>query len=174
MLLIQTIVPAALVFLVFIIGHFFISSSGSGLYISELDIELDETLEVPEDVNPMDIDPDTGLILPDKYNYLKIENVFSGKLVGSEKLFSIEVALLTKQPTISSDLFISALYEMEPDLVAEITKVILEVTYEQLTAHDGREKLTLAIQDHLNDYLVEEKDMFPGVTSVFITNLNIV
>lgn len=174
MLLIQTIVPAALVFLVFIIGHFFISSSGSGLYISELDIELDEALEVPEDVNPMDIDPDTGLILPDKYNYLKIENVFSGKLVGSEKLFSIEVALLTKQPTISSDLFISALYEMEPDLVAEITKVILEVTYEQLTAHDGREKLTLAIQDHLNDYLVEEKDMFPGVTSVFITNLNIV
>jgi flagellar basal body-associated protein FliL len=174
MLLIQTIVPAALVFLVFIIGHFFISSSGSGLYISELDIELDETLEVSEDVNPMDIDPDTGLILPDKYNYLKIENVFSGKLVGSEKLFSIEVALLTKQPTISSDLFISALYEMEPDLVAEITKVILEVTYEQLTAHDGREKLTLAIQDHLNDYLVEEKDMFPGVTSVFITNLNIV
>ena len=174
MLLIQTIVPAALVFLVFIIGHFFISSSGSGLYISELDIELDETLEVLEDVNPMDIDPDTGLILPDKYNYLKIENVFSGKLVGSEKLFSIEVALLTKQPTISSDLFISALYEMEPDLVAEITKVILEVTYEQLTAHDGREKLTLAIQDHLNDYLVEEKDMFPGVTSVFITNLNIV
>jgi len=174
MLLIQTVVPAALVFLIFIIGHFFISSSGSGLYISELDIELDEALEVPEDVNPMDIDPDTGLILPDKYNYLKIENVFSGKLVGSEKLFSIEVALLTKQPTISSDLFISALYEMEPDLVAEITKVILEVTYEQLTAHDGREKLTLAIQDHLNDYLVEEKDMFPGVTSVFITNLNIV
>lgn len=174
MLLIQTIVPAALVFLIFIIGHFFISSSGSGLYISELDIELDEALEVSEDVNPIDIDPDTGLILPDKYNYLKIENVFSGKLVGSEKLFSIEVALLTKQPTISSDLFISALYEMEPDLVAEITKVILEVTYEQLTAHDGREKLTLAIQGHLNDYLVEEKDMFPGVTSVFITNLNIV
>ena len=52
----------------------------------------------------MDIDPETGLILPDKYNYLKIENVFSGKIVGSDKLFSIEVALVTKQPTISSDL----------------------------------------------------------------------
>jgi len=174
MLLFQTIVPAILVFLTFIIGHFFITSSGSGLYISEVTIESEEISEVPEDVNPIDIDPDTGLLLPDKYNYLKIENVFSGKLVGSEKLFSIEVALLTKQPTISSDLFISALYEMEPDLVAEITKVILELTYEQLTAHDGREKLTLAIQDHLNEYLVEEKDMFPGVTSVFITNLNIV
>ena len=174
MLLFQTIVPAILVFLTFIIGHFFITSSGSGLYISEVTIESEEISEVPDDVNPIDIDPDTGLLLPDKYNYLKIENVFSGKLVGSEKLFSIEVALLTKQPTISSDLFISALYEMEPDLVAEITKVILELTYEQLTAHDGREKLTLAIQDHLNEYLVEEKDMFPGVTSVFITNLNIV
>ena len=174
MLLFQTIVPAILVFLTFIVGHFFISSSGSGLYISEVVIETEEISELTDDVNPIDIDPDTGLLLPDKYNYLKIENVFSGKLVGSEKLFSIEVALLTKQPTISSDLFISALYEMEPDLVAEITKVILEVTYEQLTAHDGREKLTIAIQNHLNEYLVEEKDMFPGVTSVFITNLNIV
>ena len=95
-------------------------------------------------------------------------------MIGSDKLFSIEVALLTKQPTISSDLFIAALYEMEPDLVAEITKVILEVTYEQIMAYDGREQLTNAIQEHLNKYLVEEKDMFPGVTSVFITNLNIV
>jgi flagellar basal body-associated protein FliL len=174
MLLFQTIIPAVIVFLIFIFGHFFISSSGSGLYISELNIEIDETLDLAEDVNPMDIDPSTGLILPDKYNYLKIENVFSGKLVGSEKLFSIEVALLTKQPTISSDLFIAALAEMEADLVAEITKVILEVTYEQLSDLDGRAKLTRAIHDHLNKYLAEEKDMFPGVTSVFITNLNIV
>ncbi|MAZ36935.1 MAG: hypothetical protein CL842_05740 [Crocinitomicaceae bacterium] len=174
MLLFQTIIPAVIVFLIFIFGHFFISSSGSGLYVSEINIEIDETLDLAEDVNPMDIDPSTGLILPDKYNYLKIENVFSGKLVGSEKLFSIEVALLTKQPTISSDLFIAALAEMEADLVAEITKVILEVTYEQLSALDGRAKLTRAIHDHLNKYLAEEKDMFPGVTSVFITNLNIV
>ena len=174
MLLFQTIIPAVLVFLIFIFGHFFISSSGSGLYISEFNIEIDEPLGLQEDVNPIDIDPDTGLILPDKYNYLKIENIFSGKLVGSEKLFSIEVALLTKQPTISSDLFIAALYEMEADVVAEITKVILEVTHEQLTAHDGRENLTRAIKDHVNEWLVEEKDMFPGITSVFLTNLNIV
>ena len=86
MLLFQTIVPAILVFLTFIIGHFFISSSGSGLYISEVVIETEEISELPDDVNPIDIDPDTGLLLPDKYNYLKIENVFSGKLVGSEIL----------------------------------------------------------------------------------------
>ncbi len=130
MILLQIVVPAVLVFIVFIVGHLFVSSDGSGLYVTEINFDPETVLEEPEEVNPMDIDPDTGLILPDKYNYLKIENVFSGKIMGSDKLFSIEVALLTKQPTISSDLFISALYEMEPDLIAEITTVILEVSAE--------------------------------------------
>mgnify|MGYP003316225115 FL=1 len=173
MILIQIVVPAVLVFLVFIVGHLFVSSDGSGLYVTEINFDPETVLEEPEEVNPLDIDPDTGLILPDKYNYLKIENVFSGKIMGSDKLFSIEVALLTKQPTISSDLFISALYEMEPDLIAEITKVILEVSAEQLLAYDGREQLSLAIQRHVNEYLVG-LDMFPGITEVFITNFNIV
>ena len=153
MILLQIVVPAVLVFIVFIVGHLFVSSDGSGLYVTEINFDPETVLEEPEEVNPMDIDPDTGLILPDKYNYLKIENVFSGKIMGSDKLFSIEVALLTKQPTISSDLFISALYEMEPDLIAEITKVILEVSAEQLLAYDGREQLSLAIRRHVNEYL---------------------
>ena len=173
MILLQIIVPAVLVFIVFIVGHLFVSSDGSGLYVTEINFDPETVLEEPEEVNPMDIDPDTGLILPDKYNYLKIENVFSGKIMGSDKLFSIEVALLTKQPTISSDLFISALYEMEPDLIAEITTVILEVSAEQLLAYDGREQLSLATQRHVNEYLVG-LDMFPGITEVFITNFNIV
>ena len=173
MILLQIVVPAVLVFIVFIVGHLFVSSDGSGLYVTEINFDPETVLEEPEEVNPIDIDPDTGLILPDKYNYLKIENVFSGKIMGSDKLFSIEVALLTKQPTISSDLFISALYEMEPDLIAEITKVILEVSAEQLLAYDGREQLSLAIQRHVNEYLVG-LDMFPGITEVFITNFNIV
>ena len=173
-MLLQTIIPAMVVFSIFIVGHFFISNNGSGIYLPEADFDSETALEEPqEEVNPIDIDPETGLILPDKYNYLKIENVFSGKLVGSDKLFSIEVALVTKQPTISSDLFISALYEMEPDLIAEITQVILEVTAEQLVDLGGRERLTQSIKDHLNQYLVD-KDMFPGVTGVFITNFNIV
>ena len=50
MLLFQTIIPAVLVFLIFIFGHFFISSSGSGLYISEFNIEIDEPLDLQEDV----------------------------------------------------------------------------------------------------------------------------
>ena len=176
MILLQIVVPAVVVFIVFIVGHLFVSSDGSGLYVTEINFDPETVLEEPEEpeeVNPMDIDPDTGLILPDKYNYLKIENVFSGKIMGSDKLFSIEVALLTKQPTISSDLFISAMYEMEPDLIAEITKVILEVSAEQLLAYDGREQLSLAIQRHVNEYLVG-LDMFPGITEVFITNFNIV
>ncbi len=173
MILLQIVVPAVLVFIVFIVGHLFVSSDGSGLYVTEINFDPETVLEEPEEVNPIDIDPDTGLILPDKYNYLKIENVFSGKIMGSDKLFSIEVALLTKQPTISSDLFISALYEMEPDLIAEITTVILEVSAEQLLAYDGREQLSLAIRRHVNEYLVG-LDMFPGITEVFITNFNIV
>ena len=80
---------------------------------------------------------------------------------------------MTRQPTIASDLFISALYEMENDLIAEITTVILEVSAEQLLAYDGRENLSLAIEKHVNEYL-EGIDMFPGITEVFITNFNVV
>ena len=62
---------------------------------------------------------------------------------------------------------------MENDLIAEITTVILEVSAEQLLAYDGRENLSLAIQKHVNEYLVG-KDMFPVITEVFITNFNVV
>ena len=98
----------------------------------------------------------------------------SGKIIGSERLFSIEVALLTKQPSIASDLFISALAEIEADLVAQITTVILEVELGQLESTDGREKLTGAIRDHVNQYLEEDLNMFPGITEVFIINYNVI
>ena len=173
MILLQIILPAVFVFVIFVVGHFFVSNNGSGLYVVETNFDPETVLAEPVEVDPMTIDPDTGLILPDKYNYHKIENVFSGKILGSDKLFSIEVALLTKQPTIASDLFISALYEMEGDLIAEITTVILEVSADQLLAYDGRENLSIAIQKHINEYLVGI-DMFPGITEVFITNFNVV
>ena len=57
MLLFQTLVPAFLVICIFIAGHFFVSSSGSGLYISDFKIEPEEPLELTEEVNPRDIDP---------------------------------------------------------------------------------------------------------------------
>lgn len=173
MIMLQIILPAVFVFVIFIVGHFFVSNNGSGLYVAETNFDPETVLAEPVEIDPLTIDPDSGLILPDKYNYHKIENVFSGKILGSDKLFSIEVALLTKQSTIASDLFISAIYEMEGDLIAEITKVILEVSADQLLAYDGRENLSIAIQKHINEYLVS-KDMNPGITEVFITNFNVV
>ena len=173
MIMLQIILPAVFVFVIFIVGHFFVSNDGSGLYVAETNFDPETVLAEPVEIDPLTIDPDSGLILPDKYNYHKIENVFSGKILGSDKLFSIEVALLTKQSTIASDLFISAIYEMEGDLIAEITKGILEVSADQLLAYDGRENLSIAIQKHINEYLVS-KDMNPGITEVFITNFNVV
>ena len=177
MFIIQAVAPATLVFVLFITAHLFVENEGSGIYLPETNWEgnIEEVFPVPyEEIDPSMIDPETGGILPDKYNYLKIENVFSGKIIGSEKLFSIEVALLTKQPSIASDLFISALLEIEADLVKEITTVILEVELGQLESLDGRQKLTAAIRDHVNKYLVEDVDMFPGITEVFIINYNVV
>ena len=95
MILLQIVIPAVFVFVVFIVGHLFVTSDGSGLYVTEINFDPETVLEEPKEVDPLDIDPETGLILPDKYNYLKIENVFSGKIMGSDTLFSIEVALLT-------------------------------------------------------------------------------
>ena len=177
MFLLQAVIPATLVFVGFIVTHLFVRDEGSGIYLPDTnwDGDHEEVFPIPkEEIDPSLIDPETGGILPDKYNYLKIENVFSGKIIGSDKLFSIEVALLTKQPSIASDLFISALFEMESDLVSEITNVILEVELGQLETVDGRERLTNAIRDHVNNYLEEDQGMFPGITEVFIINYNVI
>ena len=177
MFIIQAVVPATLVFIVFITAHLFVENEGSGIYLPDTnwDFDTEEVFPVPvEEIDPSLIDPETGGLLPEKYNYLKVENVFSGKIIGSEKLFSIEVALLTKQSSVLSDLFISALAEIEADVVAEITNVILEVELGQLESVDGRKKLTNAIRDHVNEYLEEDLDMFPGITEVFIINYNVI
>ena len=176
MFLVQAVVPASIVFIVFILAHLFVENEGSGIYLPETnwDGDEEEVFPVPEEeIDLTRIDPETGGLLPDKYNYLKVENVFSGKIIGSEKLFSLEVALLTKQPSIASDLFISALFEMEPDIVKEITNVILEVELGQLESLEGREQLTGDIRAYLNDYL-EGEGMFPGITEVFIINYNVI
>ena len=111
MFLAQLIVPAFLVFTVFLTGHLFINATGSGIYLpeSEWDGSTEEFVDMDdEEIDPTRIDPETGGVLPDKYNYLKVENIFTGKIIGSEKLFSLEIALLTKQPSIASNLYISS------------------------------------------------------------------
>ena len=177
MFIIQATIPALLVFVTFVAGHLFVENIGSGIYLPETDWDgaSEEVFELSdEEIDLTRIDPETGGLLPDKYNYLKVENVFSGKIVGSEKLFSVEIALLTKQPSIASDLFISALYEMEPKVVAEVTNVLLDVEIQQLETLDGRKVLTQLIKDHINEWLESDQDMFPGITEVFIINYNVI
>jgi len=140
----------------------------------EVEIPLTENAELDADVDERDIDPETGQILPDKYNYLKIENVFSGQLMDADALFSLELALLTKQPSVSSDLFIAALFEIEAEVVAAITPSVLEVNKNDLVTPEGRAMLSDRIRETVNTWLETEKDMRPAITEVFIINLNIV
>ena len=172
----QIIVPFVIVVLGFAAGHFLFPAENSGIYIPELSIDLpDEVVEeFDEDILATDLDPETGQILPDKYNYLKIENVFSGQLADVDALFSIEVALLTKQPSVSSDLFIAALFEIENEVVAAITPSILDLNKSDLITVEGRKMLSERIREAVNLWLEDEKDMRPAITEVFIINLNIV
>ena len=74
--------------------------------------------------------------------------------------------------TISSDFFIESLREKETDLIAEITKVVVDMNYEKLSSVSGRVILTGEIQKHLNSYL-EDANFDAGIHEVFITNYNI-
>ena len=172
----QVIAPFFLVSAIFVAGHFIFPSTGSGIYLPEIEVEipLTENVELDADVDERDIDPETGQILPDKYNYLKIENVFSGQLMDADALFSLELAVLTKQPSISSDLFIAALFEIEAEVVAAITPSVLEVNKNDLVTPEGRAMLSDRIREAVNTWLETEKDMRPAITEVFIINLNIV
>ena len=172
----QLIIPFLLVIIAFVSGHFFFPASGSGIYMPDAVFESVPVQNVEEmaDVDSQDIDPETGQILPDKYNYLKIENVFSGQLVDVDSLFSLEVALLTKQPSVSSDLFIAALFEIEAEVVAAITPSVLDIKRSDLITPEGRSALSNKIREAVNEFLEKEKDMRPAITEVFIINFNIV
>ena len=172
----QVIIPFTFVVVAFVLGHFVFPVTGSGIYMPEAVVDLPTAIapSETEGVDPQDMDPETGQILPDKYNYLKIENVFSGQLVDVDNLFSLEVALLTKQPSVSSDLFIAALFEIEAEVVAAITPSILDVKRNDLVTPEGRSALSEKIREAVNEFLENEKDMRPAITEVFIINFNIV
>ena len=176
MSILQLIIPFVLVIFAFVTGHFFFPATGSGIYMPEAVFEIEpvQNVEEMEGVDPQDIDPETGQILPDKYNYIKIENVFSGQLVDVDALFSLEVALLTKQPSVSSDLFIAAVFEIEAEVVAAITPSVLDVKRNDLITPEGRSALSIKIREAVNEFLEKEKDMRPAITEVFIINFNIV
>jgi flagellar basal body-associated protein FliL len=63
--------------------------------------------------------------------------------------------------------------EIEPEIISEITKVIVDVVYKELSTPDGREKLCSTIRDQINRYL-EREEIPPEITEVFIINFNII
>jgi hypothetical protein len=119
---------------------------------------------VPGDGNP---------VLVDKYNYLKIENVFQGRLLDTKELFSFEVAVATFQTNVTADFFIKAIYEIEADLVSEISTLAVDTTSAELTTIEGRKVITDRIMDGLNDYLVKN-GYNPDIHYVYIINYNII
>jgi len=184
MFLAQIIAPAVLVLAIFGVGHLFVQSNYSGIYTPEVVLDLSVSDEPEGELSEAaaraisqellsEKEISKFRLMPDKYNYLKIEYVFQGSVLGENSLFSLEVAIATKQPAVLSDFFIKALREMEPDLVAETTVLILEPTREQLETVLGREKITDQILVGLNEYLVRE-GMRPNIDFVYIINVNIV
>jgi hypothetical protein len=184
MFLVQIIVPALFVIALFGAGHLFVQSKYSGIYFPPIVSEVSEPEETEEVLSEAaaralsqesltEEDKAELLLMPDKYNYLKIEYVFQGSVLGETSLFSLEVAIATKQPAVLSDFFIKALREIEDDLVAETTVLILEPTREQLETILGRQEITNKILIGLNDYL-EREGMRPNIDFAYIINVNIV
>ena len=177
MFYLQILLPAGLVLLLFSFGHLLVQTDYSGVYyIEQVEASTDsESLQgltdtessseaVPGDGNP---------VLVDKYNYLKIENVSQGRLLDTKELFSFEVAVATFQTNVTADFFIKAIYEIEADLVSEISTLAVDTTSAELTTIEGRKVITDRIMDGLNDYLVKN-GYNPDIHYVYIINYNII
>jgi flagellar basal body-associated protein FliL len=177
MFYLQLFIPATLVFLLFGIGHLYVEVDYSGVYFKEAATEnlATETGDsvVDEEELTVELD-DNGLpLLVDKYNYLKIENVFQGRLLDTQELFSLEIAIATYQMNVTADFFIKGIYEIESNMVSEISTLILDTTSEKLTTLVGRKSITDKIMNGLNDYLVGE-GFSPDIHYVYIINYNII
>lgn len=169
----QIFLPAGLVLLLFSFGHTLVEADYSGVYFEEL-VEaenLQATSEAESDSE--DVSGDGNPILADKYNYLKIENVFQGRLNDTKELFSFEVAIATYQTNVTADFFIKAIYEIEAELVSEISTIAVDTISNELLTPEGRKIITNRIMDGLNEYLVE-KGFNPDIHYVYIINYNIV
>ena len=177
MFYLQLLVPASLVFLMFVIGHSYVDVDYSGVYFKEafeevLEAEAGEDVASGEDAAEK-LDGGGVPLLPDKYNYLKIDQVFQGRLFDTQKLFSLEIAVATYQTNVTADFFIKGIYEIEADLVAKISTLVVDMRSDELTTVEGRKVITDKIMTGLNDYLVEE-GYNPDIHYVYIINYNIV
>ena len=94
-------------------------------------------------------------------------------LLDTKELFSFEVAVATFQTNVTADFFIKAIYEIEADLVSEISTLAVDTTSAELTTIEGRKVITDRIMDGLNDYLVKN-GYNPDIHYVYIINYNII
>ena len=177
MFYLQLLVPASLVILMFAIGHLYVDVDYSGVYFTEA---LEEVLEAEagddaasDDNTAEELGGDGLPLLPDKYNYLKIEKVFQGRLFDTQELFSLEVALATYQTNVTADFFIKGIAEIEADLIAKISTLVVDMRSDELTTVEGRKVITDKIMTGLNDYLVEE-GYNPDIHYIYIINYNVV
>ena len=177
MFYIQVTLPAVLVILAFTLGHSFVAVDYSGVYFEETEEVIEETVSVEtqilDDGTEVQLDEDGLPLLPDKYNYLKIENVFQGRLSDTDELFSLEIALATYQTNVTADFFIKGLYEIEADLVSEVTTIILDTKSYEITTIEGRRVITQRIMDGLNTYL-EKEGYNPDIHYIYIINYNVI
>jgi len=177
MFYIQMILPAVLVILAFTLGHSFVAVDYSGVYFEETEEVIEEIVSVEtqilDDGTEVQLDEDGLPLLPDKYNYLKIENVFQGRLSDTDELFSLEIALATYQTNVTADFFIKGLYEIEADLVSEVTTIILDTKSYEITTIEGRRVITQRIMDGLNTYL-EKEGYNPDIDYIYIINYNVI
>lgn len=177
MFYLQIFLPAGLVLLLFSFGHLLVKTDYSGVYFTEqVDALIEsESLQGSTDteLSSEGVPGDGNPVLVDKYNYLKIENVFQGRLLDTKELFSFEVAVATFQTNVTADFFIKAIYEIEADLVSEISTLAVDTTSAELTTIEGRKVITDRIMDGLNDYLVKN-GYNPDIHYVYIINYNII
>ena len=177
MFYIQVTLPAVLVILAFTLGHSFVAVDYSGVYFEETEEVIEETVSVEtqilDDGTEVQLDEDGLPLLPDKYNYLKIENVFQGRLSDTDELFSFEIALATYQTNVTADFFIKGIYEIESKLVSEISTIAVDVNHNDLSTTEGRKVLTDKIMKELNEFLVEE-GFNPDIHYAYIINYNII
>ena len=81
MFYLQIFLPAGLVLLLFSFGHTLVEADYSGVYFEEL-VEAENVQASSEaELDSEDVPGDGNPVLADKYNYLKIENVFQGRLM---------------------------------------------------------------------------------------------
>ena len=177
MFYLQIFLPAGLVVFLFSFGHILVENDYSGVYFIEQSEELieEENSEAPNttEVNSENAPGDGNPVLPDKYNYLKIENVFTGRLLDTKELFSFELAIATYQTNVTADFFIKGIYEIESKLVSEVSTIAVDVNHNDLATTEGRKVLTDKILKELNEFLVEE-GFNPDIHYAYIINYNII